>query len=134
MSEPIINLITPPDKLMNNNLSFLLVNPSDNIKEQFNEVAKNIKADINLYLFDSKEEQDWVIEVSNYVDYIIIDVDNMPSDCVWLIGYLLPLSKTFYLTNSNERPYNLISNNRVYDLRQIAEGEQYFVKTTEERR
>ena len=56
MSEPIINLITPPDKLMNNNLSFLLVNPSDNIKEQFNEVAKNIKADINLYLFDSKEE------------------------------------------------------------------------------
>mgnify|MGYP000867581227 CR=1 FL=1 len=134
MSEPIINLITPPDKLMNNNLSFLLVNPSDNIKEQFNEVAKNIKADINLYLFDSKEEQDWVIEVSNYVDYIIIDVDNVPSSCVWLIGYLLPLSKTFYLTSNNERPYNLISNNRVYDLRQIAEGEQYFVKTTEERR
>ena len=36
MSKPILNLITYPDKLFNDNASLLLVNPSDTIKENFN--------------------------------------------------------------------------------------------------
>ena len=40
--EPVINLITPPDKLYNGNLSFLLVSPSDDKKEQFNQMAKGL--------------------------------------------------------------------------------------------
>ena len=36
MSDPLINLITAPDKLLNNNPSVLLVNPSDQLKENFN--------------------------------------------------------------------------------------------------
>ena len=35
MEDPVINLITPPDKLYNDNRSFLLMNPSDIVKEQF---------------------------------------------------------------------------------------------------
>ena len=51
MSEPIVNLITSPDKLLNKNLSFLLVNPSVEIKEQFNELLKEMPdTPINLYL------------------------------------------------------------------------------------
>ena len=49
---PDITLITPPDKLLNNNPSVLLVNPSDNIKNDFNESIKNISADINIYLYE----------------------------------------------------------------------------------
>ena len=40
MNDPVLNLITPPDKLFNNNKSFLLMNPSDIVKEQFNEMTK----------------------------------------------------------------------------------------------
>ena len=42
MSEPILNLITSPDKLFNDNPSLLLVNPSDSIKENFNQERKKI--------------------------------------------------------------------------------------------
>lgn len=131
MSESIINLITPPDKLMNRNLSFLLVYPSDTVKEQFNDVVKELDKDINLYLFENNENQEWVIDVANIVDYIILDIDYIPKEASWLIGYLLSFSKTFYLTTAGEIPYNVINNSRVYDIRQIAEGENYFVKQTE---
>ena len=43
MSEPILNLITSPDKLFNDNPSLLLVNPSDSIKENFNHFAQKLK-------------------------------------------------------------------------------------------
>ena len=42
MKDPVLNLITPPDKLYNDNKSFLLMNPSDLVKEQFNEMAKQV--------------------------------------------------------------------------------------------
>ena len=36
MPDTIINLITAPDKLLNSNPSLLLVNPSDDLKTNFN--------------------------------------------------------------------------------------------------
>ena len=54
MSDPVVNLITPPDKLLNNNLSFLLINPSVEVKEQFNNMLKDLDGKtINLYLWHS---------------------------------------------------------------------------------
>ena len=50
MSE--IKLITPPDKLLNNNKSFLLVNLKDTFKDEFNNIMKNINVNINLYMYD----------------------------------------------------------------------------------
>ena len=55
MTEPVINLITPPDKLFNDDPSILLVNPNDNIKNQMNEVLKDLDTRINLYLYDKSK-------------------------------------------------------------------------------
>ena len=126
MSEPILNLITSPDKLFNNNPSLLLVNPSDTIKENFNHYAQQFQNDVNLYLYENSEtDLRWLLEVSETVDYIILDIDNTKIS-LWIIGHLLGFGKTFYLTNTPESVYNVINNNRIYELKQFIEGVKYF--------
>ena len=126
MSEPVLNLITYPDKLFNDNTSLLLINPNDTIKENFNHYAQKFESNINLYLFENKvEELGWLIEVAQTVDHIVLDIDNTKID-LWIIGYLLSFGKTFYLTNTPESVYNVINNNRIYELNQFMEGVKYF--------
>ena len=128
--EPVINLITPPDKLYNGELSFLLVSPSDDKKEQFNEMAKKIGKDLNVYLFEKSEVPNvpWLLDVSQQVDFIILDIDNIAQEYQWLIGYFFSFSKTFYLTSAEQMSYNVINTRRIYDVGQIAEENNYFVK------
>ena len=118
MSE--IKLITPPDKLLNNNKSFLLVNLKDTFKDEFNNIMKNINVNINLYMYDEagyKDSANWLIEISNLADYIILDIDQTGLDN-WLIGYLLAKNHTFYtcIDIPKPRPYNLINSNRIFNL------------------
>jgi hypothetical protein len=126
MSEPILNLITSPDKLFNDDPSLLLVNPSDNVKENFNHYAQKFESNVNLYLYENLESDiRWLLEVAETVDYIILDIDNTKVS-PWIIGHLLGFGKTFYLTNTPESVYNVINNNRIYELKQFIEGVNYF--------
>lgn len=126
MPDPTINLITAPDKLLNNNASVLLVNPSDTVKEQFNHHAKQFKAPINLYLYENTEEQlGWLFDTIPAVDYIVLDTDNTIIE-QWIIGYILQFDKTFYLTNKPDRLYNVINVNRIFELKQFFERINYF--------
>tara|TARA_B100000902_G_scaffold279862_1_gene265654 strand:+ start:253 stop:645 length:393 start_codon:yes stop_codon:yes gene_type:complete len=126
MSEPILNLITSPDKLFNDDPSLLLVNPSDNVKENFNHYAQKFESNVNLYLYENLEtDLRWLLEVAETVDYIVLDIDNTKVS-PWIIGHLLGFGKTFYLTNTPESVYNVINNNRIYELKQFIEGVKYF--------
>ena len=126
MLDPVLNLITSPDKLFNKTPSLLLVNPSDIIKENFNSLATKFESDVNLYLYENIEEElSWLLEVAQSVDYIVLDIDNT-KDHHWIIGYLLGFNNTFWLTNSSESVYNIINNNRIYELNQFMEGVKYF--------
>ena len=126
MSEPILNLITSPDKLFNDDPSLLLVNPSDSVKENFNHYAQKFESNVNLYLYENLETDiRWLLEVAETVDYIILDIDNTKVS-PWIIGHLLGFGKTFYLTNTPESVYNVINNNRIYELKQFIEGVKYF--------
>jgi hypothetical protein len=125
MSSTIINLITPPDKLHNKNYSLLLVNPSDDIKSQFNEFATGLENPINLYLYEANDDLNWLIDISQSVNSIILDIDNTKEN-QWVIGYLLGFGKTFYLTNTSESVYNSINVNRIYDFNQFIEGVENF--------
>ena len=126
MSDPLINLITAPDKLLNSNPSVLLVNPSDQLKENFNSHAGNINRAINLYLFENNESEiGWLLDIVSSVDYIILDIDNTKIQ-QWIIGYILNFGKTFYLTNTKDIMYNVVNVNRIYELKQFMEGVKYF--------
>ena len=126
MSKPVLNLITSPDKLFNDDPSLLLVNPSDTIKENFNHYAQQFENDVNLYLYENSEtDLRWLLEVVETVDHIILDIDNTKVS-PWIIGHLLGFGKTFYLTNTPDSVYNVINNNRIYELKQFIEGVNYF--------
>tara|TARA_R110000868_G_scaffold116763_4_gene310550 strand:- start:4124 stop:4522 length:399 start_codon:yes stop_codon:yes gene_type:complete len=118
---PKLNLITEPDKLFNGNTSVLMINPRTVVKEDFNQKALKFKNDINLYMFgveDPDEQQDikWLIDIINSVDVIILDVNGTFKDR-WLLGYILNKPNCYYFYDGSDAfAYNLINNNKIYDL------------------
>lgn len=117
-----INLITAPDRLYNANISILLINPSEAVKADFNKNVLNLDKEINLYLYehDHINNYDWLITVSNTMDHIVLDISNSNKE-FWLLGYILSLPQTHYLSSTNEIPYHLLNNNRIYDFSTLME-------------
>lgn len=112
-----INLITAPDRLHNQNLSILLVNPSDAVKTDFNQAVLHSNKQINLYLYEGiTAHLDWLISVSNAVDHIVLDISNTGEN-FWLLGYLLSLPHTCYISSHDNLPFALLNANRIYDFK-----------------
>ena len=117
-----ITVITPPDKLFNLTLSYLLVKPSILVKEQFQTILSKSIDDLNVFIFDESETDiSWLLSVAHQVDCIIIDVDNCEPMTRKFVTFLLAQPNTYYITNDETTPYNLISKNRIYDLNQIVQ-------------
>lgn len=115
-----INIITTPDVIHNKSLSFLLVQPSSNVRDQFQNLLKKFDQPLNVYLYDPQTEEertyDWLLNVTKFVDYTILDIDNLDSIERNLASYIVSLPNTFYLTNDEFTPYNILSVNRIYNL------------------
>lgn len=117
-----ITVITPPDKLFNLTLSYLLVKPSMLVKEQFQTILSQSIDDLNVFIYDQDEtDVSWLLSVAQQVDVVIIDVDNCDPITRSFITFMLAQSNTYYITNDELTPYNLISKNRIWDLDWIVE-------------
>jgi len=112
-----INVITPPDKLFNLNMGYLLVKPSLYVKQQFQTILSQNIDEINVFIYDDNEHDiDWLLSVANQCDVTIIDVDNCDPTTKLFITYLLAQPNTHYITNDELTPYGLINKNRIYNL------------------
>jgi hypothetical protein len=117
-----INLITPPDKLYNSNISYLLVKPSTKVKVQFQNMLTDLKEDVNVYVYDDNENDiDWLLGVAQIVDFVIIDIDNCDQLTKLFVALLLTQSNTHYITTDEITPYKLISRNRIFNFDWIQE-------------
>lgn len=117
-----INLITPPDKLYNSNISYLLVKPSTKIKLQFQNMLTEIDEDINVYVFDDAETDiDWMLGVAQIATFVIVDIDNCDPLTKLFVSVLLTQPNTHYITSDEITPYKLISRNRIYNFDWITE-------------
>lgn len=117
-----ITVITPPDKLFNLNLSYLLVKPSIVIKEQFQTILSHTIDDLNVFIYDSEENDvSWLLSVANQVDVVIIDIDSCDYVTKQFVTFMLAQPNCHYITNDEITPYGLISKNRIYSLEQIVE-------------
>jgi hypothetical protein len=122
MSGTNINLITPPDRLYNSNLSFLLVKPSTKIKLQFQATLSKIGEDVNVYVFDDAESDiNWLLSVSQSVDRIVVDIDNCDDLTKLFVSLILTQSNAYYYTTDEITPWSLISRNRMYNLDWVLE-------------
>ena len=118
-----LNLITPPDKLFNQNINYLLIKPSTEIKIQFQQILSQLIDDINVFIFDEKEsDMDWMLSVAHQCDAVIIDIDNCDPVTKNFVSLLLSQPNAFYMTNDEITPWGLISRNRIYNLDWILEA------------
>ena len=112
-----ITVITPPDKLFNLNISYLIVNPSILVKQQLQSVLSQCLDDINVFIYEQDENDvDWMLSVSHMVDVVIVDIDNCSQMTKHFVSFLLSLPNVHYITTDEITPYNLISKNRIYNL------------------
>ena len=112
-----ITVITPPDKLFNLTLSYLLVNPSAVIKQQFQTILSHSIDDLNVFIYDQEEtDVSWLLSVAQQVDCVIIDVDNCGPITRQFITFMIAQPNAHYITKDELTPYNLISKNRIFDL------------------
>lgn len=117
-----INLITPPDKLYNSNISYLLVKPSTKVKLNFQNMCSELDEDINVYVFDEIESDiDWLLGTSQIVDFVIIDIDNCDQLTKLFVPLMLTQPNAHYMTTDEITPYNLVSRNRIYNFDWITE-------------
>lgn len=117
-----INIITPPDKLFNLTMSYLLVKPSVTVKQQFQTILSQVPEELNVFVFDQDETDiSWLLSVAQQVDLIIIDVDNCDTITQKFITFILAQPNSYYITRDETTPYNLISKNRIWNLDWIVE-------------
>jgi hypothetical protein len=112
-----ITVITPPDKLFNLTLSYLLVCPSTHVNEQFQTILSRSIDDLNVFIYGNQEADiSWMLSVAQQVDCVIIDIDNCDPVTKQFVTFMLAQPNVHYITNDEITPYNLISKNRIWDL------------------
>lgn len=117
-----ITVITPPDKLFNLTLSYLLVKPSVHVKQQFQSILSHSLDDLNVFIYDQEETDiSWLLSVAHQTDIVIVDVDNCDETTKKFVTFMLAQPNAHYITSDEITPYNLISKNRIYNLDWIAE-------------
>lgn len=105
-----VTLLTPPEKLFNpHELSFLLVCPTRETKEQFKDIVDLFDKDLVVYLYENIIDIDWLLTVSRIANTIIIDVDNCDPVTTRFISLLMSHPDSYYLTKNKEIPYKLIN-------------------------
>jgi hypothetical protein len=117
-----ITVITPPDKIFNLNVSYLLVCPSMHVKQQFQTILSSSVENLNVFIYENDEiDIDWLLSVSFMTDVVIIDIDNCNPTSKLFVAFLLAQPNVHYITTDELTPYNLISKNRIFNLDWIAE-------------
>jgi hypothetical protein len=117
-----ITVITPPDKLFNLTLSYLLVKPSNHVKQQFQAILSQSIDDLNVFIYDEADNDiSWLLSVVHQTDVVIIDVDNCDPVTKQFVTFMISQPYVHYITNDEITPYNLISKNRIWDLDFIVE-------------
>ena len=114
-----IALITPPDFLYNDSYSILLICPSTLSKDIMNGILLSTAIPLNVMVYetpsDGTEEIEWLLNAVKIADCVFLDLDNCDPVVRQFASHFIAQTKTFYLTNDNTTPYNLISKSRVYD-------------------
>lgn len=113
-----ITLITPPDKIFNQNINIFLVYPSQKLKNDLQDFLASSTESINVYIYENKDEHDidWLLSVHKMSEIVIIELEDLPSEIRQIESYLISQSNTYWLTKGENMWYNKISVNRIYDL------------------
>lgn len=115
-----INVITAPDYVYTEGVNILLVYPRDELLKTLQDnILSQLDIDVNVYIQNSQDNIEWMLNTYKMADVCIIDIDNVESLITDAIGYFLANAKTYWLTNGENIVYNNISKNRITDIDDI---------------
>lgn len=115
-----INVITAPDYVYTEGVNILLVYPRDELLKTLQDnILSQLDIDVNVYIQNSQDNIEWMLNTYKMADVCIIDIDNVESLITDAIGYFLANTKTYWLTNGENIVYNNISKNRITDIDDI---------------
>jgi hypothetical protein len=104
------------------NLSYLLIKPSNHVKEQFQTILSKSIDDLNVFIYDNDDmDIGWLLSICQQVDCIIVDIDNCDSITQKFITFIIAQPNANYITADEITPYGLISKNRIYNLDSIVQ-------------
>lgn len=92
----------------------LLINPTADEKNLVQEWFKDNDVDMTLYVYNNDKDISWLLNVASTSDSIYFNVDNTSDISYNYISYLISNSKVTY--KSQQLNYNLINQNRTYDI------------------
>ncbi len=114
-----ILLITPPDKIFNQNKSILLIYPTEAAKNSVQNYLAETELTLNVYIYDKladeSQEIDWLLSIAKQSEFVFIDIDNCESAVRDLASYFVSFVNCYWLTQSENIIYNRLSSNRIYD-------------------
>lgn len=112
-----IVIITPPDVLNNDAFNICLIHPRKELKDILHTILTKVKINVNVFLYELSTDYDveWLLNVVKFSDVVLLDLDNCDVLTKIFSSHIIAQPSTFYLTNDNYTPYNIISKNRVYD-------------------
>ena len=115
-----INLISPPDKLHNNNFTFNLVNTTPKEQEEVSMfLAKNGRSEeINVYVYNNEANPTWLLDIVDGKNNTYINLDNTGDISVKYTSYMLSKGNVYYSTSdkNSEEIYGIINKNLVTDV------------------
>lgn len=111
-----ILVITPPDKIFNQNSSNLLIYPTDSVRRSLETWLEHLAQPQNVYLYNHHidHDVDWLLSVANFADTVILDIDNCDAVIAPLCSYLVSLPQTYWITQYDS-VYSHLSPNRIWD-------------------
>ena len=115
-----ILVITPPDKIFNQNRSSLLVYPTEAVRKSVEHWLEHLAEPQNVYIYNqhSDHDVDWLLSVAKFADTTILDIDNCDPVIEPLCSYLVSLPQTYW-TTQYESVYSYLSPNRFWDANAI---------------
>tara|TARA_X000000368_G_scaffold417598_1_gene414453 strand:+ start:4138 stop:4584 length:447 start_codon:yes stop_codon:yes gene_type:complete len=134
-----LTVVTPPDTLLTNDISFLLVYPSRDVKDEFQNLIVKFDQPFTTYVYEipelkedveigdtkigQKDLQDpqWLLNHCHIANFVILDIDNCPPNIRDLASYIIANTNTFWLTKGPDMYYNKLSNKRIYHLDYLVE-------------
>ena len=134
-----LTVVTPPDTLLTNNVSFLLIYPDRDVKDEFQNLIVKFEESFTTYIYETPElpedvdigdtkvkkqdvhDIDWLLKHCHIANNVIIDLDNCPPRIKDLASYIIANTNTFWLTKAPDMYYNKLSNKRIYHLDYLTE-------------
>jgi len=112
-----VRVITPPDIIFSSVFKVLLLDLDYELTKSFESALMGSNGSVDVYQCTATPvDIKWVLSVASLVDQVFIDIDNISPEIAPFLSYLISMPHVYYRDTHNKTPWNLLSQNRIFDI------------------